>query len=60
MTDALKLFITWAFVGVIALIIFVRAGQYGGKSGGDQVATMANGIGGAFGGVIQSVGGQKL
>jgi len=60
MTDAVKLFITWSFVAALALIIFVRAGQFGGKSGGEQSATIINSLGGAYGGVIQSATGQKL
>ncbi len=52
-----KNIMTGLVVIALALVVFVRAGQYGGRSGGQQTADIISSFGGATSSVFRTITG---
>ena len=55
--NIVRIAVMGAFAAIIAVIVFVKAGQGGGQSGGDQTATIAKGFGSAGSDLVKSLEG---
>lgn len=57
MSDVLGKLVAVIGVAIVAMIVFVRAGQYGGATGGEQTAQIFYAAGGGLGNFVSKAGG---
>jgi len=55
--DILKILAYAILAGIIGVIVFVRAGELGGKSGGEQASTIINSTTKGFASIINAAQG---
>jgi len=57
LTNVLQHIVLGVFVAILAVIVFVRAGQKGGATGGQQSAQIISAAGSAFSSGVQALEG---